>query len=283
MFVTSRSRRKTLWLIVLTLTVVCIRGATAQTIDVSDGESDPVKLFERGQNAHAKGDLERALAYYEEAIKLRPEFPEAEFQRGIALGALKRPAEAEIAFRRAIELRKDWPLPYSALGCLLGSSNKDKEAEPLLRRAVQLGASDFTTLYWLSTVRWRAGDKQEALALAQRATEDENASASVWAWRGMLERTLGNSNSIASLEHALQIDPKNVVALKERAEVRISGRSYQQAIDDLKTALSITGSNRDLSLRLAQVYELAGKKDEAQRIYQGLGAVVAARDPGWNR
>lgn len=276
MFVTSRSRRKTLWLIVLTLTVVCIRGTTAQTIDVSDGESDPVKLFERGQNAHAKGDLERALAYYEEAIKLRPEFPEAEYQRGIALEALKRPTEAAIAFRRAIELRKDWPLPYGALGCLLGSSNKDKEAEPLLRRAVQLGASDFTTLYWLSTVRWRAGDKLEALALAQRATEDENASASVWAWRGMLERTLGNSNSIASLEHALQIDPKNVVALKERAEVSISASVYEQAIDDLKTALSITGSNRDLSLRLAQVYELAGKKDEAQRIYQELGAVVDA-------
>src|SRR5713226_3570893 len=171
------SRRFLFSTIVLILFAACLPAA-AQTIDVTDGESDPVKLFERAQNAHARGDLERALALYEEAIKLRPEFPEAEYQRGMALVALKRPAEAATAFRRAIELRKDWSLPYSAAGNLLSRSERDKEAEPLLRRAIQLGAKDFTTLDSLSTVRWRAGDKPEALALAQRATEDEGAPAS---------------------------------------------------------------------------------------------------------
>ena len=255
------SRRFPFAIIVFILVAVCASAAAAQTVDFTDGESDPVKLFERAQNAHAKGDLERALALYEEAIKLRPEFPEAEYQRGVALVGLKRPAEAEIALRRAIELRKDWSLPYSSLGNLLSRSEKDKEAEPLLRRALQLGAKDFTTLDSLSTVRWRAGDKPEALALAQRATEDEGAPASAWVWRGIVERANGNATAAAaSLDHALQMEPKNVAALRERAEGRVTAAEYDRAIEDLKAALLIVPGDKEISLRLAGVYELAGKK-----------------------
>lgn len=280
----SSSRRLLFCSITFVLIAASGHAVSAQTIDVTDGESDPVKLFERGQNAHAKGNLERALALYEEAIKLRPEFPEAEYQRGVALVVLKRPTEAEIAFRRAIELRKDWSLPYSALGNLLSRSEKDREAEPLLRRALQLGAKDFTTLDSLSTARWRAGDKQEALALAQRATEDEGAPASAWTWRGIVERANGNSTAaVASLDHALQIEPKNVAALRERAEAHVGAGEYDQATEDLKAALMIMVGDKEISLRLARVYELAGKKDEAQRIYEAFGQTIdpqAQQSPG---
>src|SRR6267378_1197236 len=63
------SRRFLFAIIVFILVAVCAPAAAAQTVDFTDGESDPVKLFERAQNAHAKGDLERALALYEAAIK----------------------------------------------------------------------------------------------------------------------------------------------------------------------------------------------------------------------
>jgi tetratricopeptide (TPR) repeat protein len=269
------SRQFPFAIIVFILVAVCAAATVAQTVDYTDGESDPVKLFERAQNAHAKRDLERALALYEAAIKLRPEFPEAEYQRGVALVGLKRPAEAEIALRRAIELRKDWFLPYSALGNLLSQSEKDREAEPLLRRALQLGAKDFTTLDSLSTVRWRAGDKPEALTLAQRATEDEGAPASAWVWRGIVERANGNAMAAAvSLDHALQMEPKNVAALRERAEERLAVAEYDHAIEDLTAALLIIPGDKELSLRLARVYELAGKKEEAQRLYEAFGQSV---------
>jgi tetratricopeptide (TPR) repeat protein len=269
------SRQSFFAIIVFILVAVCTSAAAAQTVDFTDGESDPVKLFERAQNAHAKGDLERALALYEEAIKLRPEFPEAEYQRGVALVGLKRPAEAEIALRRAIELRKDWSLPYSSLGNLLGRSEKDKEAEPLLRRALQLGAKDFATLDSLSTICWRAGDKPEALALAVRAIEDEGAPASAWVWRGIVERANGDATAAAaSFDHALQMEPKNVAALRERADGRAAAAEYDQAIEDLRVALLIIPSDKQISLQLAHVYELAGKKDEAQRIYEAFGQSV---------
>ena len=114
---------------------MCAFSVTFAQADDAFGDSpDPVKLFERGQNAHARGDLVKALEFYEEAIKVRPEFPEAEFQRANVLVALGRPVEAESGFRRAIELKKDWSLPYSALGTLLVGLNRDSEAESFCAR-----------------------------------------------------------------------------------------------------------------------------------------------------
>jgi tetratricopeptide (TPR) repeat protein len=276
MFYQRRARQLLPGALTLLLVAVGCQLVSAQTGDPTDGETDPVKLFERGQNAHAKGDLARALALYEGALKLRPEFPEAEYQSGVALDALNRSAEAEKAFGRAIELRKDWVLPFSALGSLLARSARDKEAEPFLRRALQLGAKDSVTLDSLSAVRARAGDREEALALARRATDDDNATASTWAWRGALERTNGNKEAaLTSLNRSLQIDNHYTPALKERAELRLEATDYQPAIEDLKAALSIKPSDKETSLRLAHAYELANQPDEAKRIYESIGYQVS--------
>ena len=272
MFSLPRSRQLILSALAVMFVVICAQLAPAQVDDIGDGETDPVKLFERGQNAHARNDLVTALALYEAALKLRPEFPEAEFQRGVALAALDRSRDAEKAFTRAIELRKDWVLPYGALGNLLTRQSRDKEAEPLLRRALQLGAKDFGTLDSLSAVRFRAGDTKEALALAQRATEDENASASAWAWRASIEDAAGNREAeLSSLEHALQLEPNHLVALKERARLRTSSGAYDAAIEDLKKALSLKPGDQEISLQLAQAYGLAGKHAEEQKILATFG------------
>ena len=49
---------------VLAMTHHCHTVAIAQADDVfSDSAADPVKLFERGQNAHARGDFLKALGF----------------------------------------------------------------------------------------------------------------------------------------------------------------------------------------------------------------------------
>lgn len=277
MFSASPLHRLLLFAIVFPLTLICCFPGNAQTDDIAGGEADPIKLFERGQNAHAKGDVTRALALYEEAIKLRPEFPEAEYQRGVALVALNRLSEAEAAFRRAIALRKDWASPYSMLGNLLARLAQDKEAELLLRRALQLGATDSVTLDSLSTVRFRAGDKVEALSLARRATEDGDASAFAWTWRAAMERATGDVAAAAnSINRSLQLEPKHVAALKERAELRGATGDYAHAIDDLKAALAVRPGDKEISVRLAKFYELAGRTAEARTIYEAFGQSVEA-------
>jgi tetratricopeptide (TPR) repeat protein len=249
--------------------------AIAQTEDAfGDAAADPVKLFERGQNAHSRGDLQKALELYDEAIKVRPEFAEAEFQRGNVLMALGRKAEAESAFRRAIEIRKDWSLPYSGLGALLAGLNRDPEAESVLRLAIKLDSSSSLSLRLLADIRLRAGDVKEALALVRRATEDKEAPISTWFLRALAERATGdNASALASLEHVLQLEPLKLSALIERAEIRIATGDNERAIQDLVAAEPLTKEDKALASRISAAYELAGKPEEARRVAHSAGLI----------
>ena len=251
----------------------CNRITLAQTDDAfGDGSADPVKLFERGQNAHAHGDLLKALEFYEEAIKVRPEFAEAEFQRGNVLVGLSRLQDAESGFRRTIELRKDWSLPYSALGALLVRLNRDSDAESVLRQAIKLDRQDNLALRILADIRLRSGDAKEALDLTRRATNDTDAPASTWILRALAERATGdNVAALASFDHVLQLDPANLSALMERAEIRITTGDNERALADLKTAEPLTKGEKAIVSRLAADYELAGKPDEARRVAEAAG------------
>lgn len=253
----------------------------AQTEDAfGDGAADPVKLFESGQNAHAHGDLLKALEFYEEAIKVRPEFAEAEFQRGNALVGLGRLGEAESGFRRAIELRKRWSLPYSALGALLVRLNRDSEAEPLLRQAMLLDADGNLSLRMLADIRLRAGDPKEALQLAQRATRDQEAPLVTWLLLAKAQRSTGDKlGALASLDHVLQSEPSNLPALMERAEIRIGTGDTEHALADLKSAEGLMKGNKSSLSRLVAAYELAGKPEEARRIAEASGLAKQGASP----
>jgi tetratricopeptide (TPR) repeat protein len=280
-FTSSWSRSGFCLAVALLLAFGSNSGARAQTEDAfGDGAADPVKLFERGQNAHAHGDLLKALEFYEEAIKVRPEFAEAEFQRGNALVGLGRLAEAESGLRRAIELRKRWSLPYSALGALLVRLNRDSEAESLLRQAILLDADGNLSLRMLADIRLRAGDAKEALQLAQRATRDQEAPLVTWLLLAQAQRSTGNKpGALASLDHILQNDSSNLPALLERAEVRISIGDNERALADLKTAEVLIKRDKSFLSRLVADYELAGKSDEARRIAEASGVAKQAASP----
>jgi len=152
----------------------------AQTVEAfGDDAADPVRLFERGQSAHARGELEKALGFYEQALKVRPEFPEAEFQRGNALASLGRLAEADAAFRRAISYKKNWALPYSALGIVLVRQNRDKEAEQFFSQALTVDNKENVALRMLAELRLRAGDAKSALDFETSNSECRSARRSV--------------------------------------------------------------------------------------------------------
>jgi tetratricopeptide (TPR) repeat protein len=244
------------------LVVACAASLHAQAADDADEvEADPAKIFNRAQDAHAHGDLARAVALYAEAIKVRPEFPEAEYQKGVALVSLKQLPEAEKSLRRAVELRRDWSLPQTALGLLLARAGDDAKAEPFLRRAVELDPKDANALVALASLRLRAGAREEAVKLIRRATADTNAPAATWAMRAYIERLSGDKTAAAaSVARALELDPGNVAAIEERTELAADTDDYERAITDVEASLKAAPESKQLRERLANYHARAGEK-----------------------
>lgn len=269
-------------IIFFSLASLCVSPIHAQTTsDSSAAEDDPVQLFQQGQDAHEAGDLKRAVELYERAIKLRPEFPEAEYQRASALITLNRLPEAEKGFRRAIELQPEWSLPYTALGKLLTNLERYDEAEKLLSRALELDANNTVALVALADLYIHAKaprEKLQALLAGLRsATERDRVSASVWRARSRVEFVLGQkTDAAASLDRALQLDKHDIESLMTRAELRASAGNYEGAIEDALQAARASNSypadrpSLRTILLLARIYAQAGKADEAVKTLDAL-------------
>ena len=256
--------------IVSTFFFVSVKAQTDDTF--GDNGADPVKLFERAQSAHARGDLDKALELYQQAIKIRPEFAEAEFQVGNILTVQGKYPEAEAAFRRSIELKKSWSLPYSGLGVLLMRVNRDADAEKSFRQALIIDGNDNLALRLLAEIRLRSGDTKEALDLAKRATTTPDAPASAWLTYAMAQRANGDkAGAHTALDRALKDQPGNVAALLERADLSTDEKNYASAIEDLKTASKAQPADKVIMGRLAYVYQQAGKEEEASAAAKAAG------------
>jgi tetratricopeptide (TPR) repeat protein len=249
--------------------------------EFGDNAADPVKLFEQAQGAHARGEFEKALDLYEQAIKVRPEFPEAEFQRGNALVSLARFAEAEAAFKRASALKKNWSLPYSALGALLMRRDRDAEATQTFRQALAIDPKDNVALRLLSEIRLHAGDPKEALELAKLATQSPDAPTSSWIGLAIAERADGNKEGAKTiLNRVINDEPNNLAALLERADLLTDQKDYDGAIADLQVAAKVRPNDKIVMARLAYVYQQAGRQTEANAVAKTAGLEIQPTNNG---
>ena len=273
MLTRSRSKQTLVRAFALALVGLCFQAAPAQTDDPANGETDPVRLFERGQDAHAKNDFKKAIELYEAAIKLKPEFPEAEFQRAMALLYINRKAEAIEGFKRTVALRADWAMAYSKFGSFLGSYGNDPvSAEPILRKAIELDPKDDFAMVVLAEIRARAGDTGEALKNIRNATSQPTAKSATWRKRAFIEALAGDKMAaVASLDHALTADPKDLGARHDRVKLRLDINDKDGAAADLHM-LEQAGLSRELPavFEYAQLYERAGKRDDALRLLDSL-------------
>jgi tetratricopeptide (TPR) repeat protein len=262
-------------IVVVCFTLLSLCPTVSAQEAFGDDAADPVRLFERGQSAHSRGDLEKALSFYEQALKVRPEFPEAEFQRGNVLVSLNRLPEADAAFRLAISYKKNWALPYSALGTLLMRQGHDKEAEEMFRQALAVDAKEGVALRMLSDIRLRAGDAKSALEFAKCATAITDAPASAWVGLAVAEKANGNKVAArAALDRVLADEPANVAALMERADLFTDEKNFEPAITDLKAAAKLKPADKSVASRLAYVLQQAGKPDEAMEVAKAAGLEV---------
>src|SRR5215204_5974735 len=98
-----RTSSKAVLLLVALFSIFAFRIDALGQDDDHSGEA--VALFNLGQDAHEKGELGAAIENYQKALKVIPDFPEAELQLGNAYQSLGKLDEAESAFRRSVELR----------------------------------------------------------------------------------------------------------------------------------------------------------------------------------
>ena len=252
--------------------VFWVQSAPAQ----SDDENDPVKLFEKGQDAHAKGDFKLAIELYDAATKLKPEFPEAELQRAMALLSTNRKPEAIEGFKRAVALRPDWPLAYAKFGVML-AHNASSDAVPILKRAVELDNKNLEATVSFALALSDTGQPSEAVTVIRAATALRDATAATWQVRALIEaRAQDAVSALTSITHALELDPHNPAMYCYRADLLLRlKKDPEAALADLDAARAlVTPAAPDGQLaaimNVARLYDRAGKPEAALKLLDAL-------------
>ncbi|MGH9538391.1 MAG: tetratricopeptide repeat protein, partial [Terriglobales bacterium] len=96
-------------------------------------------LVETAEARMKKGEITPAITELQEAVTLSPEFTEAHYQLGLALGANPDSmTRAEAAFRRVLELNPNDASAYLQLGLLVQASGDKAQASSLFEKAAYL-------------------------------------------------------------------------------------------------------------------------------------------------
>lgn len=234
----------------------------------TDGEpEDAVAIFNSAQDLHEKGDLAGAIGFYKKALKIEPNFPEAEYQCGIAHLALGQNVEAEKSFRKAVELRPEWTLALTSLGSLLVQNDQFAEVDRLLSKALELESQNSPALVAMTDLRLKTKASpavlSDLLSKVSLLTAKANPTASIWTARAALEATLGKRDAArSSLASALKIDSKNRTALFQMAEMALEDGDVVRAKEAAKALRTVLPNADSLKLLNAKILIAEGNSDQ---------------------
>jgi hypothetical protein len=107
----------------------------------------------------------RALEMAGRGLQLEPAWAELHLERGMALKALGRLPEAELAYRESIRFNPGFSHAWNNLGNLLGAQGRLAEAEQAQRRALELAPDSPESRRNLAVTLARMGRKGEAQAV----------------------------------------------------------------------------------------------------------------------
>jgi len=239
-------RRKAATAVVL-VTAGLITGA-AIVIGRAQGQPDPAELLNRGISFRKSGDLDGAIREFGEAIRLRQDFVEAHFQRGLIQAEKGRPIEAIYDFTRVMELDpKNAQAPFHR-GLAHSASRLSRQAERDFTAALTLDP-EFPDAYY------RRGLERFPLQLWDGAAEDLRVALEKappdWPLRTDAKWHLREAgankpfNEAWGLRHALKL---------------------REAIEKFKEAVAKwpgTGRACDSAINASGTYAVLGEKEEA--------------------
>lgn len=240
-----------------------------------DKTQQAIDFFNKGQDAHEKGDLNGAVDLYGKALEILPDFPEAELQKGAALVSLGKREDAEKSFRRAIELRDDWTLAMANLGSLLVDLGKFDEAEPLLTKALAEDDANPMALSAIAELKLRTkasnAELKDLLTKLNALAGKVRPTASILAAKGAIEYKLGDTKTAAeSANRALEMEPKMRSANLVAADAALKSNDLDRADTYIKTLETIDPRSEDIIYRRGSWSYQKGKKADALTLLQSV-------------
>ncbi len=231
---------------------------------------DAVRLAQMAKIYAGAGQPDRALAFYEEAIRLDPERGELYFEKGVLLLNLKRTVQAEETFTRGIAHAPQSHLGYFYRGKALETQGKRAGAKDAYRQAITR-ADRFEPAYQALVKLYESdGDLQEAMQLYERFMASGTPHAQNFRndFVRLLFQQQHYGRALKILEQIIADDPMDFNAQIRKALVHAEMQDTPRAIADLKRLVHVYPSELRVRDYLGWVYEQTDDFKDAIEAYR---------------
>jgi serine/threonine-protein kinase len=261
------------------------RLAAAEGVDAKAHEA---YLLGRSHSAkNNEQDWARAIAYFEQAIRMAPDFAaayaglsDAWLMRGVfgfnPIDEIEPPARA--AASRALQLNDQLAAAHTSLANLKLYRDWDwSGAEAEFKRALELDGGSLDAHRGYGHLLMCLGRHDEAIREGRIAAELDPLSAETQTALGrFLYRARRYEEALAHLQLAVEREPRSIGANYRLADSLVELRRYDEALAAFERGRVLTRDESTFQAAIARVHALAGRKQEARRLIEGSKAAPIA-------
>jgi len=218
----------------------------------------------RGLVYSDKGDNDRAIADYDEAIRLDPKYAATYNSRGNAYRAKGDNGRAIADYDEAIRLDPKYAIAYNNRGLFYGAKGDNDRAIADYSEAIRLDPK-YASAYNSRGIAYRAkGDNDRAIADYSEAIRLDPKHAVAHQNRGVAYRAKGdNGRAIADYDEAIRLDPKYALAHHNRGLLYRSKGDNDRAIADYNDAIRLDPKYASAYDSRGSAYRAKGDSDRA--------------------
>ncbi len=246
-------------------------------------KSDKQKLFEEWQKAKIEnwleseeglynsgiyfvisGDYEKAIPYFQKAVKKNPNNAESHFMMGYCYDELQRYNEAIDEYKQAIRIKPNYAEAHHNLGFAYGILGRHNEAIAEFKEAIRIKPDLADAHNSLGFAYGRLGRHNEAIGEFKEAIRIKPDYADAHYNLGVVYGELGKYNeAIDEYKQAIRIKPDHANAHHNLGFAYASLGRHNEAIGEFKEAIRIKPDDADAHYLLGGSYRILGKYNEA--------------------
>jgi tetratricopeptide (TPR) repeat protein len=233
-----------------------------------------------GIRLRQQGRLDEALAFFEKALRRRPNPAQARYELAFTLAAKNCHDQAIMQYHEALRHDPDFVEAYVDLGVALALTRHYQEASTALYHALRIQSDCVPAYVNLSIAYNESGDLNRAVTHRQHALRLQPNDADGHYQLGLLLTLQGKrEEAVAAYREAIRLDPQAVNPVIRLGRLLLEGGHAEEGHRLLEHALSLAPNDGEAHVAFGQLLVSLGKLEEGKAHF--LKALTLKPDSSW--